>query len=212
MEPLPAHPTVPVWFRGLAERLGDRELIVADGARLTYAEANARSARLARALLEAGAGKGTRIAICFPNGPDWVIAWLATTRIGAVAVPLNTFFKARELGCITGPIAGSFIDSYNLTGGLARNGFPLSPIRSFGSNGGRPYVVTERNVYDYFPENQQPWTWPGRLIGTDYLASKGLSPARSKPREAKCVCSGGPGCGQIIIEDVDDDPEHADHR
>jgi acyl-CoA synthetase (AMP-forming)/AMP-acid ligase II len=98
VEPLPAQPTVPTWFRGLAERLGDRELIVADGARLTYAEANARSARLARALLEAGAGKGTRIAICFPNGPDWVIAWLAATRIGAVAVPLNTFFKARELG------------------------------------------------------------------------------------------------------------------
>jgi len=32
-----------------------------------------------------------------PNGPDWLIAWLAATRIGAILVPLNTFFQAREL-------------------------------------------------------------------------------------------------------------------
>ena len=30
--------------------------------------------------------------------PFKVLAWLAATRIGAVVVPLNTFFKARELG------------------------------------------------------------------------------------------------------------------
>jgi hypothetical protein len=122
-----------------------------------------------------------------------------------------SFFKARELGCLTGALAGSFYDSYNLTGGLARNGYPLSPIRSFGSNGGRPFVVTERNVYDYFPENAQPWTWPGRLIGTEYLASKGLSPAISRPHTAKCVCSGGPGCAKIIkvlVQDSDGETNH----
>jgi acyl-CoA synthetase (AMP-forming)/AMP-acid ligase II len=90
--------TVPALIRSAAERFGERELCAGDGGRLTYAEADARSARMARALLEAGAGKGTRVGICFPNGPDWVLAWLAATRVGAVAVPLNTFFKARELG------------------------------------------------------------------------------------------------------------------
>jgi acyl-CoA synthetase (AMP-forming)/AMP-acid ligase II len=93
-----AHTTVPAWFRELAARHGERELCVADGERITYAEADARSARMALALLEAGVGKGTRVGICFPNGPAWIVAWLATTRIGAVAVPLNTFFKARETG------------------------------------------------------------------------------------------------------------------
>jgi acyl-CoA synthetase (AMP-forming)/AMP-acid ligase II len=90
--------SIPVWIRALAERHGERELIVGDAGRLTYAEAEARSAHMARALLEAGVGKGAHVGICFPNGPDWVLAWLAATRIGAVAVPLNTFFKARELG------------------------------------------------------------------------------------------------------------------
>jgi acyl-CoA synthetase (AMP-forming)/AMP-acid ligase II len=93
-------PVLPVMLRTLAERFGPRELIVADGRRLGYAEAEERSARLARSLLAAGAGKGTRVGICFPNGVEWVLAWLATARIGALAVPLNTFFKARELAWI----------------------------------------------------------------------------------------------------------------
>ena len=40
-------PTVPVFVRRLAERHGDRELIVQDARRLGFAEAEARSARLA---------------------------------------------------------------------------------------------------------------------------------------------------------------------
>lgn len=124
----------------------------------------------------------------------------------------TSFFKARDLGCLTGVIADSFKTTYAQTGGLERNGFPLSPVNLFGgSNNARPYVVTERNVYDYFPENGQPWTWQGRLIGGDYLASKGFLPARSKPKSGKCVCSGGAGCGQIIVEPVDDGDPGNDH-
>jgi len=89
--------TVPARIRALAARHGERELLVAEGRRLSYAEAEAGSARLARSLLAAGAGKGTRVALCFPNGPEWVLGWLAATRIGAIAVPVNTFFKAREM-------------------------------------------------------------------------------------------------------------------
>jgi acyl-CoA synthetase (AMP-forming)/AMP-acid ligase II len=95
--PLAFEATVPAMIRALAATHGERELIVADGARLTYAAAEARSARLARALLAAGAGKGTRVALCFPNGPEWVVGWLAAARIGAIAVPVNTFFQAREM-------------------------------------------------------------------------------------------------------------------
>jgi acyl-CoA synthetase (AMP-forming)/AMP-acid ligase II len=45
-------------------------------------------------------GKGTRVGILLPNGPDWVLAWLAASRIGALVVPLNTFYQARELGFV----------------------------------------------------------------------------------------------------------------
>jgi acyl-CoA synthetase (AMP-forming)/AMP-acid ligase II len=100
METLEFTPTVPVLIRRLAERHGERELIVSDAERLTYAEAEARSARMARGLLARGVGKGTRVGLLASNGPDWVTSWLAVTRIGGVLVPLNTFFRSRELAWI----------------------------------------------------------------------------------------------------------------
>jgi len=93
-------PSLPVWIRHLAAEYGERTLIVLGERRLGYAEAEARSAHVARGLLAAGVGKGTRIAILLPNGPDFVVAWLAAARIGALVVPMNTFYQARELGWV----------------------------------------------------------------------------------------------------------------
>ncbi len=65
---------------------------------LTYSDIAAGSEKMARALLAGGVGRGSRVALLAPNGPEWVVAWLAAARIGAVVVLLNTFYKARELG------------------------------------------------------------------------------------------------------------------
>ncbi|HEX7135369.1 MAG TPA: class I adenylate-forming enzyme family protein [Iamia sp.] len=91
-------PTSGNLIRTGAERWGDRTFVVLGDERLTYAEAEAESARLAKGLLAAGAGKGTRIGLLAPNSPAWVVGWLAGTRMGAVVTLLNTYGKARELG------------------------------------------------------------------------------------------------------------------
>jgi acyl-CoA synthetase (AMP-forming)/AMP-acid ligase II len=78
----------------------ERVFIVKDEVRLTFGEAERRSRKLARGLLAGGAGKGTRVGLLLPNGPDWVLAWLAAARIGALVVPMNTFYQARELGFV----------------------------------------------------------------------------------------------------------------
>jgi acyl-CoA synthetase (AMP-forming)/AMP-acid ligase II len=93
-------PTVPAMLHALARRFGAKPLILLGARRISYAEADAASARLARGLLAGGVAKGARVGVLFPNGPDWVIAWLAASRIGAVVVPLNTFYKPRELGYV----------------------------------------------------------------------------------------------------------------
>jgi acyl-CoA synthetase (AMP-forming)/AMP-acid ligase II len=93
-------PTVPVFLAQVAKRYGANPLIVLGDRRITYADAERASARLARGLLARGFGKGSRIAVLAPNGPDWLVWWLAVTRIGAVMVPLNTFYKPRELGYV----------------------------------------------------------------------------------------------------------------
>jgi acyl-CoA synthetase (AMP-forming)/AMP-acid ligase II len=84
-------------IRHLAERFGERDMIALGERRLTFRQAERESAELARGLLAAGIGKGTRVGLLMPNGPDWVLAWLATCRIGAVCVPLSTFLREREL-------------------------------------------------------------------------------------------------------------------
>lgn len=91
-------PTSGALVRSCAARWGDADFVVLGEDRLTYAAADARSAALAKGLLAAGVGKGTRVGLLAPNGPEWVVGWLAATRIGAVVPLLNTYSKARELG------------------------------------------------------------------------------------------------------------------
>jgi len=93
-------PTVPVFLAQVTKRFGANPLILLGERRISYAEAERASARIARGLLARGFGKGSRIAVLAPNGPDWLVWWLAVTRIGAVMVPLNTFYKPRELGYV----------------------------------------------------------------------------------------------------------------
>jgi acyl-CoA synthetase (AMP-forming)/AMP-acid ligase II len=95
--PDPGYATFPEMLRGLAARFGPRDCIVLGDARMTFAEAEAAAARLARELLASGVGKGTRVALLAPNGPDFVVGMLAVGRIGAVLVPVNTLYQAREI-------------------------------------------------------------------------------------------------------------------
>lgn len=90
-------PTVPELLRAGRDRFGANDAIVTPDGRLTYADLDDRSRALAARLVRAGVVKGTRVGILFPNGVPWVLAWAAASRIGAVAVPVNTFYKAPEL-------------------------------------------------------------------------------------------------------------------
>ncbi|MEX1006601.1 MAG: class I adenylate-forming enzyme family protein [Acidimicrobiia bacterium] len=83
----------------------DVEYVVCDDERLTYAGAERRSRVLARGLLAAGAGRGSRIGLLFPTGTAFVTAWLATVRIGAIAVPISTFSTPIELRDLLGRAA-----------------------------------------------------------------------------------------------------------
>jgi acyl-CoA synthetase (AMP-forming)/AMP-acid ligase II len=77
---------------------GDRVFVATPDEELTYTDADAKSAELARRMLSLGVGKNTRVAMVLANGADWVIAYLAITRIGAHAILLNPFSRAPEVG------------------------------------------------------------------------------------------------------------------
>lgn len=85
------------FIRNLSVQHGERDLAVLGDERLTYADADRRSAGLARGLLAAGVGKGARVGLLAQNSPAWILGWLAGTRIGAVVTLLNTYSPPREL-------------------------------------------------------------------------------------------------------------------
>ncbi|MBV8927928.1 MAG: acyl--CoA ligase, partial [Mycobacteriaceae bacterium] len=84
-------------LRHQSDTRGDHPMLVCDGDRLTYREADTRSVRLARGLVAVGAGKGTHVGLIYPNGVSFVVAMLAAARIGAVVIPFSTFATAREM-------------------------------------------------------------------------------------------------------------------
>ena len=67
------------------------------GERLTFAELNARANRTANAFVEAGIEKGERVALLLMNSPEFVEAFFALGKIGAVVVPLNWRLVPDEL-------------------------------------------------------------------------------------------------------------------
>lgn len=89
--------TVAAILRQHARARQQHPLLICDGERISYAQADDRSAELARGLIALGAGKGTHVGLLYPNGTEFVVGMLATARIGAVAVPFSTFATAREL-------------------------------------------------------------------------------------------------------------------
>ncbi|HEX4219523.1 MAG TPA: class I adenylate-forming enzyme family protein [Acidimicrobiales bacterium] len=91
-------PTVANAVADAAAARGDHPFVVTPEDSVTYAQLDGRSRHLAARLVQAGVTKGDKVAVLFPNSAAWVISWVAVTRIGAVIVPVSTFYKEFELG------------------------------------------------------------------------------------------------------------------
>lgn len=62
----------------------------------TYAEFRKDVDDFARSLIALGVKRGDHVAIWATNVPEWYISFLATTKIGAVAITVNTAYKIHE--------------------------------------------------------------------------------------------------------------------
>jgi long-chain acyl-CoA synthetase len=67
------------------------------GATTSYAKLGRLVDRCARGLQDIGVAKGTRVGLCLPNMPHYVILYFALHRIGAVVVNINPLYTAREI-------------------------------------------------------------------------------------------------------------------
>src|SRR5688500_16454590 len=93
------YPRMP-YDRGLthaAARWPESTAIVFKDISLTYRELEALANRFAHALRELGIGKGAHVCLLTPNCPEFVVAFYALARVGAVASPMNPSYKEREV-------------------------------------------------------------------------------------------------------------------
>ena len=67
------------------------------GTEMTFWELRQQALRMANALGALGVQKGERVGLHLPNCPQYIIAYLATLSLGAIAVNLNAMYTADEL-------------------------------------------------------------------------------------------------------------------
>jgi len=91
-------PTLPGFFRALCGMHGDKEALVAGAERITFAQLDGHSDRLAAALVGGwGVAKGDRVAIAMRNAPAWIACYMAVLKAGGVATLVNGWWERDEL-------------------------------------------------------------------------------------------------------------------
>mmetsp|Transcript_30761 Transcript_30761/g.70954 ORF Transcript_30761/g.70954 Transcript_30761/m.70954 type:complete len:581 (-) Transcript_30761:134-1876(-) len=90
--------TLPAFFARWYQEQRDKTFVVFQNERLTFGEFESRAAALGKELMHTyGIRQGDRVALSMVNYPEWPITWAAVTAIGAIVVPLNSFWKEEEL-------------------------------------------------------------------------------------------------------------------
>ncbi len=111
------HKTIPQLFADAVAKHGWREAAVfrKEGVRWSYKDLQGQVDRLASSLRALGLGPRDRLGIWSPNRPEWLVAQLATARIGVILVNINPAYQMAEVefalaksGCKAVIIAESF--------------------------------------------------------------------------------------------------------
>jgi acyl-CoA synthetase (AMP-forming)/AMP-acid ligase II len=93
-------PTIPDLLRAAVASFAESDFLAVEGRRYSFAEADRVSGQWAKGLLALGVSKSSRVGILFPNNAEWVLSFLASARLGALCVPLSTFYQAPEMSWV----------------------------------------------------------------------------------------------------------------
>ncbi len=99
-----------------AARWPDREALLFEGRRYTFAEVAAKVDEAARALIRLGVGPGEHVSIWLVNCDDWIFIHFALAKIGAVSVPINTRFRSRDLAYVLKQSDSAMLIAHDVSG------------------------------------------------------------------------------------------------
>jgi long-chain acyl-CoA synthetase len=81
----------------------------ADGRRFTYREFDAAVNRTGRLLHDRGVRRGDVVSLLLPNSAEYVIAYFACFKLGAIAGPVNSLLKPEEMAYAVGNSESRFL-------------------------------------------------------------------------------------------------------
>src|SRR5438045_1213176 len=84
-------------FDEASDRAPGRPAVVFYGRSITYGELREASDRLACALSRLGVKKGDRVALYLLNSPQFVIAYFAALKCGAIVTPISPVYTSHEI-------------------------------------------------------------------------------------------------------------------
>jgi long-chain acyl-CoA synthetase len=94
--------TVPELLRAQASRIPDQPFVRCRGRSVTYGEFDARTDALAAGLADLGVRPGDVVSVMLPNSLEFLEAWWAILKAGAVFGPINPAFTAPEAAYVVG--------------------------------------------------------------------------------------------------------------
>jgi len=121
-------------LQDVASEHGPHEALISRRGRVTYAALAAKAEVLAGGLAARGVAPGTHVALLAPNWPEWMALAFAVWRTGAVLVPINTLYRARELAhalChadVTHLVAARRFLKHDYEAALAESGVSLADV------------------------------------------------------------------------------------
>ena len=81
----------------MARKFANREALLFEDERYTFAELASQIDRAAKALLALGVARGDHVSLWLNNRSEWVFLMYALAKVGAVQVPVNTRFRTNDL-------------------------------------------------------------------------------------------------------------------
>ena len=84
-----------VWLSTL--QFAERDYLVYEDERLTYAQSHARVNAVASWLMAQGVKPGDRVAVAMRNYPEWMLIYWACVSIGVAVVGMNAWWTAEEM-------------------------------------------------------------------------------------------------------------------
>ena len=80
-----------------AERFGDQVALIVGDKEISFNQINALTSSFAAGLQQHGVRRGQVVILHLPNGWEWVVAYYAIARLGAVVVPANFLLSIEEI-------------------------------------------------------------------------------------------------------------------